>query len=111
MRNVWFLFAVTAALQLAANQALAETDWRGYHQVGGVNLNYFCQKTYGSAFTSVLVGNTAGDWTCQRNQNDRREISVENACKLQYNRYDLKARATDWNNPLSWVCMRPRSHY
>ena len=111
MRNVRILFAVAAILQLAAVQSLAATDWRLYHRIGGVNLNYYCQKTYGGEFKSVLVGNTAGDWTCQRNQNDRREISVENACRLQYNRNDLKAWATDWNNPLSWVCMKPRSHY
>ena len=111
MRNVRILFAVAAILQLAATQSLAETNWGRYRSVGGVNLNYYCQKTYGGAFKSVLVGDTAGDWTCQRNQNDRREISVENACKLQYNRNDLKARAINWNNPLSWVCMRPRSRY
>jgi hypothetical protein len=111
MRNVRILFAVAAILQLAATQSLAATDWRLYHRIGGVNLNYYCKKTYGDQFKSVLVGNTAGDWTCQRNNNDRREISVERACALQYNIYGLKARATDWNNPLSWVCMKLRSHY
>ena len=111
MRKLRVIIAVTVILPLAATQVRAETNWWHYRSVGGVNLNYYCQKTYGGAFKSVLVGNTAGDWTCQRNQNDRREISVENACKLQYNRNDLKARATDWNNPLSWVCMKPRSHY
>ena len=111
MRNALILFTVTVSLQLAAGQAMAETDWRGYRPIGGVNLNYYCQKTYGNQFKSVLVGNTAGDWVCQRNNNDRREISVDRACGLQYNKYGVKARAYDWNNPLSWMCMRPRSNY
>ncbi len=33
---------------------------------------------------SVLVGKTAGDWTCQQSKNNRRPISVEKACKMQY---------------------------
>ena len=111
MRIATILFAVTVTLQLAASQALAETNWRRYRPIGGVNLNYYCQKTYGNEFKSVLVGATAGDWTCQRNNNDRREISVDQACGLQYNKYGVKARAYDWNNPLSWMCMQPRSSY
>jgi hypothetical protein len=111
MRNAKILTAAIIVLQLAANQAWAVTDWRGYHQLGGVNLNSYCQKTFGNEFKSVLVGQTAGDWTCQRNQNDRREISVERACGMQYNIYGVKARANDWNDPLSWVCMRPLLKY
>ncbi|MGB8315427.1 MAG: hypothetical protein WCE69_13185 [Aestuariivirga sp.] len=111
MRNAKILSAAIIVLQLAANQAFAVTDWRGYRPVGGVNLNSYCQKTFGNEFKSILVGSTAGDWTCQRNQNDRREISVERACGMQYNFYGLKARAYDWNNPLSWVCMRPLLKY
>jgi hypothetical protein len=71
----------------------------------GVNLNYYCQKTYGAEFKSVLVGKTAGDWTCQRFANDRRQISVRDACRLQYGASVRDAKALNWNNPQSWVCV------
>jgi hypothetical protein len=81
----------------------------GYQRdLGGVNLNYYCSKTFGSGFKSVLVGKTAGDWTCQQSQNDRRPISVQAACNLQYGRSGLKAKALNWNDPLSWRCFAPQ---
>ena len=76
----------------------------GGRNLGGVNLNYYCSKTFGAGFKSVLVGKTAGDWTCELNRNERRSISVDNACKLQYGRQDVKSRALNWNDPLSWRC-------
>src|SRR6476660_6186187 len=53
---------------------------------------------------SVLVGKTAGDWTCQQSKNNRRPISVEKACKMQYGKSGLKAKALAWGDPLSWRC-------
>jgi len=74
--------------------------------LGGVNLNYYCQKTFGSGFKSVLIGNTAGDWRCEDSKGKRLSISVEGACKLQYGKPGLKAKALSWNDPLSWRCFQ-----
>lgn len=54
----------------------------------------------------MLVGKTAGDWTCERNKTDRRAISVNAACKLQYGTQYVTAKALNWNDPLSWRCFR-----
>ena len=91
-----------AVVIVVSNQA-SQAGYGGYggRNLGGVNLNYYCQRTFGSGFKSVLVGKTAGDWTCQQSQNERRSISVENACKLQYGKPNLKAKALNWNDPLS----------
>ena len=51
-------FAVVA---IAVNQAPAFADKTKYKVLGGVNLNYYCKKTFGAEFKSVLVGPTAGD--------------------------------------------------
>jgi hypothetical protein len=108
------LFALCFAVSTTASMAASAGGYGGgYHgrSLGGVNLNYYCQKTFGSEFKSVLIGNTAGDWTCERNKTDRRAISVEAACKLQYGKLGLKARALNWNDPLSWRCFQPRGGY
>ena len=78
----------------------------GYHSVdlGGVNLNYYCQKTFGAGFKSVLIGNTAGDWTCEQSAGNRRPISVKDACAMQYGKPGLEAKALNWSDPLSWRC-------
>jgi hypothetical protein len=73
--------------------------------IGGVNLNAYCQKTFGAGFKSALIGKTAGDWTCERSAGDRRPISVKNACTMQYGNGVKQAKALNWNNPLSWVCV------
>lgn len=94
------LLSALLVLSAIATEATAKYG----HNLGGVNLNYYCTKTFGAGFKSVLVGKTAGDWTCQLNNNERRSISVDNACKLQYGRQDVKSRALNWNDPLSWRC-------
>ena len=101
------LFSLFVAIA-TSNYASAESGVEGLINLGGVNLNSYCQKRYGSGFKSVLVGKTAGDWTCQKSQNERRPISVENACKMQYGNRALKAKAVNWNNPLSWYCFGSR---
>ncbi len=98
--------AVAIVVSIQASQA-GYSDYGGKN-LGGVNLNYYCQKTFGSGFKFVLVGKTAGNWTCQQSQNERRSISVENACKLQYGKPNLKAKALNWNDPLSWRCFELR---
>ena len=76
--------------------------------IGGVSMNHYCVQTYGNQFKSVLVGKTAGDWACEQSANNRRPISVEHACKLHYGRGGLKAKALNWNDPLSWRCFEER---
>ena len=101
--------ALFAAVALHASFGTAATirDHRSI-DLGGVNLNYYCSHTYGAEFKSLLIGKTAGDWVCQQNIQNRRQISVTDACKLQYGRNDAKSQALDWNNPLSWRCFVPR---
>ena len=76
------------------------------YSLGGVNLNYYCATVVGPEFKSILIGNTAGDWVCQRNTYDRRPISVDHACRLQYGIQNVRSRALNWNDPLSWRCFR-----
>jgi hypothetical protein len=37
-----------------------------------------------------------------------KSISVTDACKLQYGRTDLRAKALNPNDALSWRCFAPR---
>ena len=104
-----FLFCLSVAITVSTYASAAES-YGGYGSInlGGVNLNSYCQKTFGSGFKSVLVGNTAGDWGCEDSKGKRLSISVEGACKLQYGKPGLKAKALNWNDPLSWRCFEPR---
>ncbi len=72
--------------------------------LGGVNLTAWCAKQHGTGFKAKLIGKTAGDWTCERSAGDRRPVSVESACKLLYGNKAYKAKALNWNDPLSWKC-------
>lgn len=102
-----------AGLKARALKWSDATSWRCFQTVSvppppvqkGVNLNNYCVKTFGSSFKSVLIGKTAGDWTCERSAGDRRPISVKDACVMQYGNAVKQAKALDWNNPLSWVCV------
>ena len=96
------LFAA-AVLHVSFATATTITDHRS-RDLGGVNLNYYCSHTYGAEFKSLLIGKTAGDWVCQQSVQNRRQISVTDACKLQYGRQDVRSRALNWNDPLSWRC-------
>jgi len=102
-----FTMHVIAAATLAcvASSANAAPE-RGLQNLGGVNLNHYCSQVFGPQFKSVLIGRTAGDWTCQQSKMNRRPISVEHACKLQYKASGLKAKALNWNDPLSWRCFK-----
>lgn len=71
----------------------------------GVNLTPWCKKTFGSAFKAKLIQHNAGGWTCQQSAGDRRPISVTSACKLQYGKKAIKAKALNWQDPYSWKCI------
>lgn len=100
-----FLFGLLPALAEATPAAAQSVV-----SLGGVNLNDYCARTFGAAFKSVLLGKTAGDWRCQKykSKEEPKSISVADACKLQYGRAAVTARALDWNNPLSWRCFAPK---
>jgi hypothetical protein len=99
------LFAVLALVGISDGASAATLASQGYVSVGGVDLNNWCKHTFGAEFKSVLNGTTAGDWSCQRNANDRRPISVTGACRLQYANDTLKAEAL--GGPGSWLCWKP----
>jgi hypothetical protein len=70
--------------------------------LGGVDLTAYCQSKYGGEFKAVSLSGKSTDWTCQRNAQDRRPVSVQAACEQQYKMRPVKAvtvgaaRATDW---------------
>jgi hypothetical protein len=107
-KPIVFLFCLAVGIVVSTKASAGGYGGYGDKNLGGVNLNYYCQKTFGSEFKSVLIGKTAGDWTCERNKTDRRSISVTNACKLQYGKQNLRSKALNWNDPLSWRCFEPR---
>ena len=99
--------ACSALFAVAFHPSLAAAATPGGHapqDLGGVNLNYYCAHTFGREFKSALIGRTAGDWVCQQSVRIYRQISVTDACRLQYGRNDVTSRALDWSNPLSWRC-------
>ena len=75
--------------------------------LGGVNLNAYCKATFGGTFKAVANGSGAGDWSCQQNNNDRRPISVQTACEMQYSVRPIKAVAVDPSSATSWRCFKP----
>ena len=75
--------------------------------LGGVDLNAYCKATFGGTFKAVANGPGAGDWSCQQNNNDRRPISVQAACEMQYTARPVKAVAVDPSSATSWRCFKP----
>src|SRR5688572_22896877 len=71
-----FFFCLLPALAIAPPAAA-----QAYVNLGGVNLNYYCAKTFGNAFKSILIGKTAGDWRCQKykSKEEPKSISVQHA--------------------------------
>ncbi|WP_036992191.1 hypothetical protein [Aquamicrobium defluvii] len=105
MNKLTMHLIAAATLVCAASSANAAPE-RGLQNLGGVNLNHYCSQVYGSRFKSALIGRTAGDWICEQSNMNRRPISVEHACKLQYKTSRLKAKALNWNDPTSWRCFK-----
>jgi hypothetical protein len=97
-------FIAAGLVMSGVNTATATTT--EFRSIGGVNLNHYCKVTYGGAFKSKLIGRTAGDWTCEQSAGNRRPISVEKACLMQYRKPRLKAKAMNWSDPYSWRCMQ-----
>jgi hypothetical protein len=97
------LFGVAAFLMVSGHSVQAATFQDV--ELGGVNLTFWCAKQHGTGFKAKLIGKTAGDWTCERSAGDRRPVSVESACKLQYGNKAYKAKALNWNDPKSWKCL------
>jgi len=68
-----------------------------------VNMTTWCMRHFGSTFHAQLIGNTTGSWVCQRglDVNDRRPISVLQACQEQHTGV-YKALPVP---PVNWVCL------
>ena len=73
--------------------------------LGGVNLTPWCKSKFGSRFKAKLVGKTAGDWVCEGSNGKRNGIAVTAACKQQYGKKSIEAKAMKWNDPYSWKCL------
>jgi hypothetical protein len=74
-----------------------------------VNLTLYCTKHFGTDFAAVLHGPTSGDWSCQRgtNVNDRRPISVYDACTEQW----YSVRRAQAVPPNGWECVLNPQYY
>jgi len=106
-------FALLAATAAGASfGAQASAIPRGWVALGGVNLDAYCSAVFGHNYKSALLGHTAGDWRCvpivRHYGTPQRQISVQDACRMQYGRGDLLADA-NWSQPLSWQCYGPRN--
>jgi len=80
--------------------------------LGGVDLSRWCKDTFGGHYKAKLFGSTAGSWWCVESDGplNQKQISVEDACRKQYDRQDLTAFAV-WTDPYSWNCYPPsRGH-
>ncbi|MGK7901768.1 MAG: hypothetical protein AB4352_10205 [Hormoscilla sp.] len=94
-----WLAAVTFALGSLTYALTAEA-----RELGGVNLNKYCQNRFNNPRArAVLVQNNAWGWRCQLGQ-DKVSISMDNACKIQYNNQRAYSRATNPSDPYSWKC-------
>ncbi len=98
-----------AALTLSAN-ARADTLPPG-NILGGVDLTGYCRAVFGGEFKAVTIGDTAGDWTCERSAGDRRQISVQQACEMQYGQRPIKAIVLGPNKPGAWRCFQPTRQF
>jgi hypothetical protein len=107
-KSVGFLLSLLILFSLPPGTAAAAPAYSGDTSLGGVNLNHYCSQTFGRGYKSVLIGTTAGDWRCEeRKAKVLKSISVQDACRLQYGRTDLLAKALNWNDALSWRCFAP----
>jgi hypothetical protein len=110
LRHLWGVFSgserfVSKCLVLAL-VLLSPAPVYAYEEIlGGVNLNAFCSQVFGNAFKALTVGPGAGDWVCQNGSNtrDRRAISVQAACRMQYHSGAIKAKSGAGAG--SWVCV------
>jgi hypothetical protein len=76
--------------------------------LGGLNLTGYCQAVHGTGFKAVALGDGAGDWVCQRSEHDRRPISVQRACEMQYKARPVKAVTIGSTSAGSWRCSKSR---
>ena len=99
-----FFAAILIACGTPEGANLSQTaQWQTQDQQRGVNLTAYCQRKFGGTFKAVLHGHTTGDWSCQTDDNNRRPISVVEACQQQQNTSRVGVR--DVNDPLSWYCL------
>jgi hypothetical protein len=81
------------------------TSWQCYRitsQLGGINLQAFCQAT---GYVSVTtVGSTAYDWRCVDQNGATSVLSMPLACSWQYNNTNVIARFADFYSVTSWAC-------
>lgn len=93
-----WLAAVTFALGSLTYPLTAEA-----RELGGINLNQYCQNLYGRGARAVNPQNNAWGWRCRVGQDDV-SISMDNACRIQYNNQRAYSRATNPSDPYSWKC-------
>jgi hypothetical protein len=73
---------VGAALVVVAPPISASASIRG-----GLDLNAYCAKTYGSGYSAVLLWNTASGWHCRKGSGASttyKGVYFSNACSQRY---------------------------
>jgi hypothetical protein len=122
MRFVLSTIVVLGGLTAGNGSVQALTAPFGGHSLGGVDLNAYCNATYGTTSGGVALDNgvssghippyTGYDWVCIVNsvgefRGQTRQISVQDACYEQYHRSDVVAVLADPGDPYSWICVVP----
>ncbi len=92
-----------------ATVVLAPAGWAAPPQpLGILDLDGYCRSLgYDqSTLTSTQVGPNAahGNWRCDTGSGKLRPISMEQACKWQYNRRAVQAHPTNPDDAYTWVC-------
>jgi Helix-turn-helix domain len=110
-RRRWVMIMVSTAVAIASagagvlvRSSFAGTGTSMSHSIflGDIDLGQFCRAQGYSGVS--LDGATAADWHCFRPPETRDSLSVNEACRQQYQRPGALARYADTLNPYSWQC-------
>jgi hypothetical protein len=89
---------------IAASSTIFPMKAQAQRVLGGVNIDVYCRNRFGNAARAVLVENTAYGWRCRVGK-DLVTLSIDNACRFQYNNQRAYSRTTNSREPYSWQCV------
>ncbi len=101
MKGFWSL-AITTALMISAT--IFPSAAQAQRVLGGIDVDRYCKDRFGGTARAELVENTAWGWRCRIGR-DLVSLSMDNACRFQYNNQRAYSQARDSRNPYSWICL------
>ena len=104
MKGFWSL-AITTAFMTSA--AIFPPTAQAQITLGGIDIDKYCKDRFGRAGIAAraeLVENTAWGWRCRVGR-DLVSLSLDNACRFQYENQSAYSKARDSGNPYSWICL------